>query len=188
MVQAVILAAGYSSRANTNKLALTIENIPILIRIVMTLQHVCHDIVVVTGHFHTEVELMLSGVEGVRIVENTDYAKGMFSSVKKGVSAVVDDFFLIPGDYPSISPTTLKQLLKGKGDLRVPLYKGRRGHPIFISSKLIEPLLNHPDESNLKVFRDQYEVEYIEVSDHGVLMDVDTIDDYQFMKNRVEGC
>lgn len=188
MLQAVVLAAGYSSRANTNKLALEIDGIPILSRIVMTLQHVCHDIVVVSGHYNQEVTQLMAGIQSVQVVHNKNYKDGMFSSVKTGMSHIDHDCLLIPGDYPTVNRRTLDQLIEGNGIIRVPIYKGRKGHPIFISKKLVKPLLNHPDTSNLKVFRDLYEVEYIEVQDQGVMMDVDTIEDYQFIKNRVEGC
>jgi molybdenum cofactor cytidylyltransferase len=68
----------------------------------------------------------------------------------------------------------------------VPTYNGRKGHPIVIKQRLIQPLLEEDIGSNLKVFRDRYEVAYIPVEDEGILLDIDTIDDYHHILRKAE--
>ena len=179
---AVVLAAGYSSRTGTNKMTLTIDNKAILERVIETLLIVCDKIIVVGGHNYNSIKLITDKYRNVKLIENTEYRLGMFSSVKCGVSEMTGDFFLIPGDYPLVKQTTYQALLKGKGDFIVPEYNGRRGHPVLIKKKLIESINEEPIESNLKVFRDKCNTEFIQVNDEGILIDLDTMEDFEKIK------
>jgi len=187
MAQAIVLAAGLSSRARTNKLALSLGHRSLLQILVRTLQEDCREIIVVTGHYKEEVEALLEGYDQVTFVHNKDYMKGMFSSVLKGASCVVEDFLITPGDCPSIDPGTIKALLASSGDIRVPLVGKRRGHPLFISFNLVDQLLKEPLESNLKVFRDRYPITDVVVEDPGALVDIDTVEEYQQLKRIWKG-
>lgn len=186
MNDGVILAGGYSSRAKTNKMVLDYKGLPIICNLIETMKDVCETIFVVTGHYHDEVSEAVRGYENVTVVKNNDYAMGMFSSVKRGVLEVKNDFFLTPGDYPLIKKETFEKLLEVDGDIRVPTFNNRKGHPIFISKELKLSLLNEPEDSNLKVFRDRHTVTYLKTLDEGVLIDVDTMSDYLNLKNRNE--
>lgn len=185
-MQAVILAAGLSSRAKQNKLQLPIQGIPILQRIVMTLQQKCDLVIVVTGRYQHDVLELLDGMKGVQLVHNEAYELGMFTSVQKGVSVVQGDFFLVPGDVPIFSVDTLDRLASAHGMFRVPVFEGRRGHPIFMEGSLVTSLLKEPPTSNLRKFRDRYDVVYVEVPDPGVAMDVDTLEDYEQLLARID--
>jgi molybdenum cofactor cytidylyltransferase len=189
VVTGIILAGGYSSRANTNKMLLEIDSIPIIGHVIHAMQPICQKIIVVTGHYHNEIDAAVSHYTNVEIVQNQRYDLGMFSSVIAGVTKTDSDFFLVPGDYPMIQTSTYKLLLENIGEIRVPTYQGRRGHPIFIEKVLIEELLSESMESNLKIFRDRHSVQYIETEDIGILQDIDTIEDYDEIlqkKERVE--
>jgi len=179
---AIVLAAGYSSRAGTNKMAMTIENKTILSRVIETLLAVCDKIVVVGGHNYNSIKQITDIYNKLQLVKNNDYHHGMFSSVKRGVSEMKKDFFLIPGDYPAVKKDTYIKLQKSAGDFIVPVYKGRRGHPVLIKKNLITTLMNEPVDSNLKVFRDKCNPEFIEIDDEGILMDVDTQEDFEKIK------
>ncbi len=187
MIDGVILAGGYSSRLKKNKMTLIFDDLPIICNVIEAMKQYCDKIIVVTGHYHDEIERVVKKYEVVNVVRNTNYNLGMFSSVKAGVKDINNDFFLTPGDYPLIKASTYKKLLDSKGMIRVPIYNGRKGHPILISKELIDPLLKEPVESNLKVFRDRYKVNYIEVDDKGVLIDVDTMEDYLTIKGIKKG-
>lgn len=186
MADGIILAGGYSSRAKTNKMVLMYQGLPIICNVIENMKDVCENIIVVTGHYHDEVLEAVKHYSFVKVVKNYEYDQGMFSSVKTGVKAVNNDFFLTPGDYPLIKMNTYQKLLDVDGDIRVPTFNGRKGHPIFISKGLIESLINESTESNLKVFRDNHEVTYVETLDEGILIDVDTMSDYLRIKNRNE--
>lgn len=183
MIEGIILAGGYSSRIKTNKMKLLYKGKPLICNVIETMQKVVDKIVVVSGHYHDEVFEVVKNYEKVTVVKNDNYAAGMFSSVITGVKAIENDFFLIPGDYPLIKTSTYEILANETGLIRVPLYNLRRGHPIFIKKDLISNLLNEPADSNLKKFRNKYEVNYVDTNDEGVLIDIDTMIDYLNLNN-----
>lgn len=88
------------------------------------------------------------------------------------------DFFLTPGDYPFISKEIVQRLLNENNEVIVPSYKGKAGHPILLKNSLIEEILNEPQDSNLKIYLGKKECLFLDVDDENILLDVDTIDDY----------
>ncbi len=187
MAQGIILAGGYSSRVKRNKMLLLYNELPIICNVIEAMMDYCTKIVVVTGHYHDEIFDVVNSYKNVIVKRNVNYNLGMFSSVITGVKEINDDFFLTPGDYPLIQNKTYEKLLNAKGTIRVPVFNNRKGHPIFIQKKLIEPLLNEPIDSNLKIFRDKHQVSYINTTDDGILIDVDTMDDYLKIKEIKKG-
>ncbi len=178
MAVGIILAAGYSSRAKTNKMLLMIKNKSLICHAIDGMKPFIKHVFVVTGHYHIDIENALKDIEGVTCIENKNYHQGMFSSIQAGVNAISDDFFVLPGDCPFIHPSTYELLLNGEKEMRVPSYLGRKGHPLFIKKHLIEPLLLEPVNSNLKHFRDRHELEIMITDDPNILTDIDTIEDY----------
>ncbi len=187
MAQAVVLAAGLSSRVQTNKLTLMLGQKSVIETLVITLKQYCAKVIVVTGHYRKDVEDLLYGIDGVICVHNEGYATGMFSSVVKGMEYVTEDVLLTPGDSPFILESTINALLAAEGELRVPVFEGRWGHPLFIGQALIPALLKEPMTSTLKQFRNRYPVTEVVVMDPGSLKDIDTIEDYHRMKKEWKG-
>jgi len=182
MATGIILAGGYSSRAKSNKMVLKYKNIEIIRHAIIAMQESCTKVIVVTGHYHEDTLKVVQDFEKVVVVRNENYSQGMFSSVKKGVSEINDDFFLTPGDYPLIKKSTYKKVLNAKGVIRVPTFNNLRGHPLFISKELISDLLSENDDSNLKLFRNKYEITNVITNDEGILKDIDTVNDYSKLK------
>jgi len=181
-LEGIILAGGYSSRLERNKMTLLYNNKPIICNVIDSMKVHCDKIIVVTGHYHDEIVKAVEKYNQVIVVKNEEYHLGMFSSVKTGVKEVKNDFFLTPGDYPLIKSKTYKKLIEETGVIRVPTFNKRKGHPIFISKSLIDSLKKEHIDSNLKIFRDRHIVNYVETDDKGILIDVDTIEDYEYLK------
>jgi len=182
MAMGIILAGGYSSRAKSNKMVLKYKSIEIIKHAIIAMQDYCSEIIVVTGHYHEDTLNVVKEFPKVRVVRNNNYSQGMFSSVKVGVKEINDDFFLTPGDYPLIQKSTYEKVLNATGVIRVPTFNKRRGHPLFISKELINNLLSENDDSNLKLFRNKYEITNVETNDEGILKDIDTVNDYLKLK------
>jgi len=178
LVDGIILAAGKASRVGQNKLLLEYRGQPIIYYPLRILSEICENVTLVTGHYKIDYASMFLEFDNIFVVHNENYNLGMFSSVKKGVEVSKNDILLIPGDYPLVKKETFQALLHGTGDIRVPIYKGKKGHPIFISRSLRDELLNDDPASNLKVFRDKHKVNYIDVDDEGILIDIDHFEDY----------
>ncbi|MBN2540871.1 MAG: nucleotidyltransferase family protein [Bacilli bacterium] len=173
----IVLAAGYSSRAKTNKMMLIYKGKPLIDHAITLLRTFCERVIVVTGHFHTEIANHLKEIPEVLLVYNPNYSNGMFSSILAGVRETKSDFLILPGDVPTILPSTIERLLSGSLEIRVPSTNHHLGHPIYFNHKYKTELLktNHP---NLKAFRNDHSFEIIEVDDPGILLDIDHMDDY----------
>lgn len=185
MADGIILAAGYSSRAKTNKMLLMFKNESLILHSINGMMPFVSHIFVITGHYHKEITVALKDIKNVTCIENKNYSQGMFSSIKTGVSSVFDDFFVLPGDCPFVEALTYEKLLQGTKEMRVPSYQGRKGHPLFIQKHLIKKLIEEPDSSNLRDFRNQHDLEIIETNDPNVLKDIDTIEDYLKLKKPI---
>ncbi len=184
MVKTIILAGGKSSRFKTNKMSALLDGQPILFRTIKPFLKVTDSVTVVTGFFDVNYLKEYIDLNKLNIVHNELHELGMFSSILKGVQNINTDIFLTPGDYPNIKQDTLKKILDEDGDIRVPRYKGRKGHPIYLTKKVVEELKKESIESNLKIFRDRHLVNYIDVDDEGILQDIDIYEDLEKMKAR----
>ena len=181
MIQAVILAGGFSSRAKSNKMRFLVGDKPLLEHTIESVKPIVEKVIVVTGHYDQDIKEFIKEDDKVKIVYNKDYEKGMFSSVLTGVNKVNGDFFILPGDIPFIKKETFDAILNGTKPVRYPVYQGKEGHPLFIQGFLKEKLLQEPVDSNLKAFRDKQEKEAIEVNDKNVLRDIDTLEQFEQM-------
>jgi molybdenum cofactor cytidylyltransferase len=179
-IDAVILAGGYSSRAGAFKLELLLDQKPILQHVIDVFLPFCNRIIVVCGYQQERVVALTKEYgEQVEVIYNENYPKGMFSSVKKGISQVRSPkFFLTPGDYPLISRSICKELLEHGSDFVKPSYHFRGGHPILLPNSCIEEILRESDDSDLKKYLQKKQIHYVEVEEEGVLMDVDTKEDF----------
>ncbi len=178
-VDAVILAGGYSSRAGAFKMELLLNGKAILQHVIEVFLPICQRIIVVCGYQQERV-IALTEKYGaqVEVVYNEDYPKGMFSSVKKGIKQVNSPrFFLTPGDCPFISLQICKSLLEHRGDIVKPSYQYRGGHPVLLPFSCIDEILREGDDSNLKSYFQKKIIQYVEVEEEGVLIDVDTRED-----------
>lgn len=179
MAQGIILAGGFSSRTQNNKMRLEINGKPLIIHTIEAMRPFVNKIFVVTGHYDQDIRSFVKEDEKIKIVYNKDYPKGMFSSVLCGAKEITEDFFIVPGDIPFINASTYSALLKGAKPVRYPSYQGKEGHPLFISIKLKEALLNEGIDSNLRAFRDKQDREVIEVNDKYILKDIDTLEEFE---------
>lgn len=178
MTEGIILAGGFSSRMPANKMTKLFMGIPLILHAVNSLKSSVTRLVVVTGHIHEPIVALLGQDPQIEIVHNDQYPLGMFSSVQCGVKAIRADCLILPGDVPFIQPSTLVKILKAEGQVRVPTYEGKRGHPLFFSLALREACLKEPVDSSLKRFRDRYPVTEVAVTDPGILKDIDTMSDW----------
>lgn len=183
MVTGMILAGGCSTRAKTNKLLLKVDEKPLILHTIDSMKPFVNRLIVVTGKYDQELRPYLKDVE---VIYNKDYELGMFSSVLAGIKNVDSDVLILPGDMMNISQNTFKSLLKSKGTITIPTYKGQNGHPLFLNKKMCELLKKEDINSNLKLFvnKNSESINYVEVDDPFIKFDVDTMKDYQTLLNR----
>ena len=178
MAECIILAGGKSTRMKTNKMLLDISGHPLLWHTIKSVEPYVSKVIVVTGKYDEEIRNSLKG-NNIIFVYNKDYEKGMFSSVLTGVKETKEDFMIIPGDCPFVEPGTIKKILLGNGEIRYPRYQNLEGHPLYISKKYKDELLNFGLDSNLKLFRDTKKCEIIDVEDKNIVMNLNNLLDFK---------
>lgn len=182
-IDAIILAAGFSSRACCNKMLLKLNNKTIIEHCIESFQKKCSNIIVVTGHYHNDIQNIIYKYKNAKIVYNENYTKGMFSSVKTGIECVHSDrFFLTPGDYPLVNQDTISKMIESNSDIVIPMYNSKSGHPILLTSKMKNYILNS-NKISLRECLTTFEKQRINTNDIGVITDVDTITDYENINN-----
>lgn len=178
----IVLAGGSSTRAKINKLLLEVDRKPLISHTINTISPFVDRVIVVTGRYHDELCKVITNAE---IVFNSNYELGMFSSVLAGARAALgNDVLLIPGDITNVSENSIRSLLLGSKDIRIPSFNGVRGHPVYLSKQMIDELVEEPVDSRLCDFiaKHNSETEIIEVNDKFINFDVDTIEDYNRLR------
>jgi molybdenum cofactor cytidylyltransferase len=145
---AVVLAAGRSSRMEgTNKLLEEVGGVPMVRRVAQAAAGSRADpVVVVTGHQSERVREALEGLP-VTLVHNPDYADGLSTSLRAGLSALPgesDAALILLGDMPFIRPEDCDRVLAGLSEegalVAISTADGRRGNPVAWSSRLFPEL------------------------------------------------
>lgn len=195
-VEAIVLAAGLSTRFKPNKLLERVEGTPLIVRAVQAVlsSDLVTKIVVVTGFMRESVEGVLAraldeeiGRGRLVFAFNPGYAEGgMSSSVVRGVKETTtgSHVLVLPGDVACLDKGTVDAVvrfhLRERPLITVACYRGRRGHPIVFDASLREELLRIGEETmGLKsvVRAHEESVTCVEVDDPGVALDVDTPED-----------
>ncbi len=194
-VAAIVLAAGRSTRMGPeNKLLLEVAGKPMVRHVVEAVQaSQVRDIVVVTGHEAARVEEALAGV-AVRFVKNDDYADGISTSLRAGLSGVggdVDAAIVCLGDMPNISANHIDKLIAAfdpqeSRSICVPVTGGRRGNPTLWAREFFDEMASVKGDVGAKHLIGVYEDRLCEVAvdDDGVLTDVDTPEMFEAVRIR----
>ncbi len=184
---AIILAAGKSARMTVNKLLLPFNGESIIeTAINHVLQSEIDHILVVLGAFHEETGLAVSRLP-VQVCYNKEYEKGMLSSVQCGfrnIPVSADAVLVYQGDQPLIPGEVANRLISswqqsGKG-IVVPVYRGKRGHPLLIAGSYREEVMNLSHDVGLRALLQKFpeDVLGIDMDIPGIILDMDTLKDY----------
>jgi molybdenum cofactor cytidylyltransferase len=187
-IAAVILAAGMSTRMGSVKQLLPWKNGTMLgSTIDLYTKSEVDKIIVVVGYCAAEIIKSLKD-KPVKWVINEEYETGMASSLRAGIKALQEEerICLIGlGDTPLLQVSTIKDIIKTHrkygNKVVAPYYRGKKGHPILITSELYAELLNvQGDVGARTVINAHYDEVYpLEVDDEGVIIDLDTPESYR---------
>jgi CTP:molybdopterin cytidylyltransferase MocA len=147
------------------------------------------DIVVVVAPDGGAVEAALEGLP-VRLVRNADPGSDMAGSVRTGLAAappVHPSILVCLADHPLVRPDTIRTILSGSaqhpGRIVIPRYQGRRGHPTLFPRPIIDEALS--GKTLRDIIRDHGDgVHYLDVGDEGIVLDMDTEQDYRELLRR----
>ncbi|QPF82655.1 NTP transferase domain-containing protein [Bradyrhizobium genosp. L] len=184
-VAAIVLAAGRSTRmGGPNKLLAELDGKK-LVRAVaeQALASKASEVIVVTGHQADLVEQALTGLK-VTFARNPDFAGGLASSVKSGISAVSDNAdgaIVCLGDMPLISAHLIDRLIEtfapDRGHLiAVPVSEGRRGNPVLWSRRFFRELMTLDGDIGARhlIAKHAEAVAEVPVEGNSAFLDIDT--------------
>ncbi|MFZ8824956.1 MAG: nucleotidyltransferase family protein [Desulfurococcales archaeon] len=190
-IGAVILAAGESKRMGFPKQLIEICGEKIIRIVVMKVLNVGFgDIVVVLGHMAGDIARYIDDMIGIKIIVNPRYREGMSTSLIEGIKNLRQDieaFMVILGDQPFVSKETMEKIIETyygmerKPLMVVPTYRGLRGNPVLISSRIAKEIMSLRGDIGARALMERYKayISYIETQDPGVVLDIDTKEDLE---------
>jgi len=169
----------------SSKQLLPLGNKPVLRHCIDTLfASGMQDLVVVTGTGEAACSEALWGAE-VRIVVNEAPDSQMADSVRTGLRAVDETcsgVLVCLADHPLVRRTTYLAIINAHQQspekIIISAFKGRRGHPCLFPLPIISDIFFLPTLRDV-VREDNDRVLVVDVPDEGVVLDMDTRDDYQ---------
>jgi molybdenum cofactor cytidylyltransferase len=194
-VAAVVLAAGSSSRMGEAKQLLSLGERTLLEQVLRNLSDSTVDeILLVLGSSAETIQQRLLDlpVRGHKIVFNPDYAQGMASSLRTGLSAVnagTNAALIVLADQPLIQPRTFDQIIeryrKSDAQIVIPTYKGFRGNPVLLDGAVFEEVMAIKGDIGCRaIFGNHLNgIVKVETDDIGILLDIDNQDDYERLRN-----
>ena len=185
MLAALILSAGASRRMGTPKALLPYRGGTFLEHLLKVTEH--PRIVwrrVVLG---ADASVIAESVElpAGEVVVNKNWESGQLSSIQCALGSLpeqTDGTLLCLIDHPLISSELVGELVErfyssGKA-IVLPIYKGRRGHPVIFASRLYEELLSAPLETGARavVWAHREEVSEMETNEEGCVLNLNDPD------------
>lgn len=188
---AIILSGGESTRMGKPKALLDFGGKPAIARILETARKAgVTKFLVVVGK-HAEAIQKGADLAGCTVLVNENPERGQLSSMQLGMSKLdfaTDAAFVWPVDCPLVKPEDLKALAqaytKGRTALMrifVPCHGGHRGHPMLVDIGFRQPFMELKNGQTARnvIDANPTQVQEVPVSNTGVLLDIDTPEDYQ---------
>jgi len=188
MIYGIILAAGESKRMGKVKLTLPMGDKQLIEWVLQAVKLTLLDkyFLVVRPE---DKEMIKTGEKwGVEVVLNSDFRKGMSTSIKKALQKIntqeAEGFFLILGDQPLITSTIINKLIKsfspGKREIVVPYFKNKRGNPALFDIYWKDELMAITGDVGGRVLIKAHpeKIKRINISDEAILFDIDEEKDY----------
>ena len=179
-----------------DKALLRLGRVTFLERLVGVLHGEVAPLLVVLGHHGDEIERQIPSHPPVHVLRNPDYRLGQLSSLQvalrflQGQNAKAALVCLV--DHPAITKQVVRRLLERfyetAAPILIPTHQGRRGHPVLFSRSVFQELLEAPLQEGARfvVRRHAEDVEYVEMDDEGIHLDIDRPEDYESLQKRWE--
>ena len=187
----VLLAAGESKRFGQPKQLLDWKGKPFVRQVAETALHAgLSPVVVVTGSNAEQVEKAVTRLD-VTIVRNENWQGGQSASIAAGVKALPKNtgasIFLL-ADQPQIPVEILRALVETHAQnlpaILAPLVlEEKRANPVLFDRVAFPDLLQLTGDVGGRALFGKYKVEYLPWHDEALLLDVDTPEDYERLKN-----
>lgn len=147
------------------------------------------DIVVVLGRESGGIAAAIGGLP-VRTAVNNDRQSDMAGSVRKGLGEIDPasaGVLICLSDHPLVSADTIATIIgthhAAADSIIIPIHNARRGHPTLFPRAVIEEIFFAPTLRDV-IASNAGLVRTVEVDDEGVILDLDTPEDYERITGR----
>jgi molybdenum cofactor cytidylyltransferase len=150
------------------------------------------EIVVVVGpHFGRAAKALSRGA--VSVVVNEERSSDMAGSVRVGLQALDQSctgVLVCLADHPLASAGAMQTLMlahvRSPEKIVIPAHNGRRGHPTLFPTSILNEIFVMNTLRDI-VRKDRGRVRIVDVADQGVILDMDTPEDYARVRNCLTG-
>ncbi|WP_069998527.1 molybdenum cofactor cytidylyltransferase [Cellulosilyticum sp. I15G10I2] len=185
MINAIIMASGYSSRMKQNKLLLEYRGKTLIQQTVDTILK-CNFSQVILVVRNNEL-LQLKTNNSLKVIENKNAYRGISESIKLGLKYAddCDGYMFFTIDQPLLDPIIINKLVHSFDEdqhaIVVPRYRGKRGSPVIFPKRFKQELMDLEGDTGGKIIINRYleQVRFVEINDEKSLFDVDTQEDYK---------
>ena len=184
----VILAAGSSTRLGQPKQLLIFEGSSLIKRVAEIALDVSDKVVVVTGHQQKKVQAELLGLPLI-IVQNDSFEEGIASSIRKGLSTLIENFKGLKGviflvcDQPYLSQNVLTELIKSADETGKKIissaYGDTTGIPVLFDKSFFGKLLALKGDIGAKKLIQENLADAATIDFPGGSIDIDTMQDFE---------
>ncbi len=188
MLAGVILSGGASRRMGSPKALLSYQGRPFLEHLLDVARHPKIGVRRVVLGADAEPIAKEINLASDEIVINADWGKGQLSSIQSALRSLppqTDGIILFLIDHPLISSTLVDELIgsfytSGK-PIVLPVYEGRRGHPVIFSASLYDELLAAPLETGARsvVWSHAADVQVVQTNEEGCILNLNDPDTMQ---------
>jgi molybdenum cofactor cytidylyltransferase len=147
MLAAVILSGGASRRMGSPKALLAYQGRPFLQHLVDVTHHPRIGVRRIVLGAHAEPIAKAIDISADEIVINAEWEKGQLSSIQAALHSLppaTDGILLCLIDHPLISAGLVSDLIarfhETRAPIVLPVFEGRRGHPVIFSSSVYSEL------------------------------------------------
>jgi molybdenum cofactor cytidylyltransferase len=192
-VSALLLAAGSSKRMGQPKQLLPLNEKPLIRHCIDTIILAgIWDVAVILGEDAAKIVTFLDALSPLplKISFNKDPGSEMADSVRIGMRTINDTssgVLICLCDHPLVSKETLKSLInlhrEGPQKIIIPVYHGKRGHPTLFSRTVIAEVFQGLTLRDI-IQKDPDRIRLVEVPDEGIILDLDTMEDYRKISGR----